>query len=185
MKYIKLLILFFLLISYPNKLFGSESIINQLKEGGKIVMIRHAYAPGNGDPKNFSIKDCLTQRNLNKRGIKQSKIIGSFFKLNKIPIDIILSSEWCRCKDTAFYAFQSFKTKSFLNSFYDNRFRKNKDKQIAELKDYIKKWNGQKNLILITHYVVVNELLDIGINSGEMIIINQKFNVIGKLENKL
>ena len=185
MNYIKLLILFFLIFFFQVKNSASEILVDKLKEGGKIIMIRHAYAPGNGDPDNFLIEDCTTQRNLNKKGVNQSKKIGNFFKENKIQVDIVLSSEWCRCKDTAFYAFQSFKTKSFLNSFYDNRFRKNKDKQIAELKDYIKKWNGQKNLILITHYVVVNELLDIGINSGEMIIIDQKFNVIGKLENKL
>ena len=55
----------------------------------------------------------------------QSKKIGNFFKENKIPIDIVLSSEWCRCKDTALYAFQNFETKTFLNSFYDIRFQDN------------------------------------------------------------
>ena len=69
-----------------------------------------------------------------------------FFYENKIPIGTVLSSEWCRCKDTAFYAFRDFKTNSFLNSFYDARFQKNKNKQIIELKKYIKKWNGKKIL---------------------------------------
>ena len=148
-------------------------------------MIRHANAPGNGDPNNFLIKDCSTQRNLSKRGIKQSGAIGNFFKKNEIPIGIILSSEWCRCKDTAFYAFQHFETVSFLNSFYDEKFIKNKDNQIKELKNYIKNWNGKKNLILITHYVVIKEILNISSNSGEIVISDFKFNVIGKLKNKL
>ena len=185
MKYNKLLIQFFLLVFPLIQLSASENIVNQLKDGGKIVMIRHAYAPGNGDPSNFSIQDCSTQRNLSKRGIEQSKIIGKFFYENKIPIGTVLSSEWCRCKDTAFYAFRDFKTNSFLNSFYDARFQKNKNKQIIELKKYIKKWNGKKNLILITHYVVIDELLGVSSNSGEIIVSGIEFNIIGKLENKL
>ena len=185
MKYIKLLILFFLIIFNSNSLSASNSLINELKDGKKIIFIRHSYAPGNGDPNNFSINDCSTQRNLNKKGIQQSKDIGNFFKNNRIPIDRIYSSEWCRCKDTAFYAFRYFKTKSFLNSFYDARFKKNKNKQIIELKKYIKRWNGKKNLILITHYVVIDELLGVSSNSGEIIVSGLKFNVIGKLENKL
>ena len=96
-----------------------------------------------------------------------------------------MSSEWCRCKDTAFYAFKDFETKSFLNSFYDIKFQKNKDRQIKQLKNYIRKWKGEKNLILITHYVVISEILKINTSSGEMIISDNEFNVIGKLDNKL
>ena len=185
MKYIKLLILLLSIIIYSEKLNSSENLINQLKEGGKIIMIRHAYAPGNGDPENFSIKDCSTQRNLDKTGISQSKTIGNFFIENNIDVGIILSSEWCRCKDTALYAFQDFKTNPFLNSFYDSRFRKNKDQQIRELKNYISKWNKEKNLVLITHYVVINELLSISADSGEIIVSDLKFNVIGQIKTKL
>jgi len=185
MKYIKLLILFLLIVFSFNILSASDNIVDQLREGGKIVMIRHAYAPGGGDPDKFLIEDCSTQRNLSKLGIKQSKMIGSFFKNNKIPIDIVLSSEWCRCKDTAFYAFKNFKTNSFLNSFFDSRYQNNKDKQMIELKKFIKNWKGKKNLILITHYVVIKEILKVNPNSGEIIISDHEFNVIGKLKNKL
>ena len=185
MKYIKLLILLYLIIFYSIKLSASSDIVDHLKEGGKIVMIRHAFAPGNGDPYNFLINDCSTQRNLNQKGIEQSKKIGSFFKKNKIPVDIVFSSEWCRCKDTAMHAFKNFETNSFLNSFYDPRFQNNKNEQIKRLKEYIKKWQGKKNLILITHYVVIKEILNVSSNSGEMIISDIEFNVIGKLENKL
>jgi len=185
MKYIKLLILFLLLIFYPIKLYASDELVHSLKEGGKIVMIRHAYAPGSGDPSNFSIKDCSTQRNLSKNGIKQSKKIGNFFKKNKIPIHIVLSSEWCRCKDTALHAFKNFETNSFLNSFYNINFQKNKEDQITELKNYIKKWDKKKNLVLITHYVVISEILNVSSNSGEIIVSDIEFKVIGNLENKL
>ena len=169
---------FFLLSSDVN---ANDKLINLLNKGGKIVFIRHALAPGTGDPKNFNIKNCSSQRNLNNKGINQSKKIGFFFFKNKIPIDKVLSSEWCRCKDTAKFAFQKYETYSALNSFYDTKFRKNKKKQINDLKDYIDKWNGKKNLILVTHFVIISELLDVTSSSGEIIIVDKKFNIIGNL----
>ena len=59
---------------------SNETLKDILKEGGKVIFIRHAYAPGTGDPKNFDINDCSTQRNLNKRGINQSKKVGIFLQ---------------------------------------------------------------------------------------------------------
>ena len=104
----KFFISFFILLSFFfNNAFANNAILNSLKEGNKIVFIRHALAPGNGDPDNFVINDCSTQRNLSQKGIEQSKNIGNFFRENKIKIDAVLSSEWCRCKDTAFHAFEN------------------------------------------------------------------------------
>ena len=152
-RFVRILALSFFLFS--NSVSSNEKLINPLKEGGKLIFIRHAYAPGNGDPKNFDLKDCVTQRNLNQEGINQSKKIGLFFTRNKIQIDKVLSSEWCRCKDTARYAFNNYKTFNALNSFYDVRFAKNKVKQIKDLKKYISSWNSKKNLVLVTHFVVI------------------------------
>ena len=61
------------LFVFSNLAHSNENLINSLKEGGKLIFIRHAYAPGNGDPKKFNLKDCSTQRNLSKIGIEQSK----------------------------------------------------------------------------------------------------------------
>ena len=72
------------------------------KEGNKIILIRHALAPGRGDPKEFKLEDCKTQRNLNRTGINQSKKIGKLFKKNKVPVDQVLSSQWCRCKAVSY-----------------------------------------------------------------------------------
>ena len=87
----------------------------QAQEGNKIILIRHALAPGAGDPAGFEINDCVTQRNLNQVGIDQSKKIGELFKEYKVSIDQVLSSQWCRCKDTAKYAFKDYKEFSPLN----------------------------------------------------------------------
>ena len=173
------LILFIGLLNLNNNAFSSDKILNSLKEGKKLVFIRHAIAPGNGDPDNFNIKDCSTQRNLSKNGIIQSKKIGQFFKKNQIKIDKVLSSEWCRCKDTAKIAFKSFKTFDALNSFYDEKFAHNEAKQIKSLKKYIKNWQNDDNLILVTHFVVISSILNVGASSGEIVISDKNFNVIG------
>ena len=176
-----LTLLFIGLLNFTNHALSDEKILSSLNEGKKLIFIRHAIAPGNGDPDNFNIKDCSTQRNLSKNGINQSKKIGLFFKNNKIKIDKVLSSEWCRCKDTAKYAFEDFETFDALNSFYDERFAANEIKQINDLQKYIKKWNSDKNLVLITHFVVISSILNIGSSSGEIIIADKNFNIIGSV----
>ena len=181
MKYIKPLILLILIIIFPNISDASENIINQLKEGGKVIFIRHGFAPGNGDPDNFLVNDCSTQRNLDKNGINQSKKIGLFFKSNKIKIDKVLSSEWCRCTDTAKYAFENFETFDALNSFYDERFSANETKQINDLKQYIKNWKSDKNLVFVTHYVVISSIFNTGTSSGEIIVSDKNFNILGSV----
>jgi len=176
-----LTILFIGFLNINTNAFSDDIILNSLKEGKKLVFIRHAIAPGNGDPNNFDINDCSTQRNLDKNGIAQSKKIGLFFKNNKIKIDKVLSSEWCRCKDTAKYAFKKFDTFDALNSFYDERFAANEAKQIKDLKNYIKKWDSDKNLILVTHFVVISSILNTSSSSGEIIISDENLNIIGSI----
>ena len=173
------LILILGLFTFKNNVYDSDKILDSLKEGKKIIFIRHALAPGNGDPDKFNINDCTTQRNLSESGIIQSKNIGLFFEKNKIKIDKILSSEWCRCKDTAKIAFKNFETFNALNSFYDEKFASNEDIQIKNLKKYIKSWESDKNLILVTHFVVISSILNIGTSSGEMIISDKNYNIIG------
>ena len=157
----------------------NKDLFNQLKDGGKLIFIRHAYAPGSGDPDNFNLNDCSTQRNLSEEGRKQAEYIGEFFRDKKIKIDKVLSSEWCRCKETAKIAFKNFSTNSFLNSFFSHEYSKNKDKQIKSLKAYVEKFKSDKNLIFITHYVLISEVLNYGPSSGEIVVSDKKFNIIG------
>ena len=170
----------FLFIVFSTPINSQEELINLIKDGNKLIFIRHAYAPGSGDPINFDLNDCSTQRNLNEEGINQSKKIGKFFSKNKIQIDKVLSSEWCRCKDTAKFAFNKYTTFNALNSFYDPRFEKNKDKQVIDLKKYILNLNSKQNIVLITHFVVISEILNISASSGEIIVSDREFNIIGR-----
>ena len=176
-----LTILFIGMLNFVSYAYSDDKILNLLSEGKKLIFIRHAIAPGNGDPNNFDINDCSTQRNLDEKGIEESEKIGLFFKNNKIKIDKVLSSQWCRCKDTAKYAFKNFETFNALNSFYDEKFAANEAKQIKDLKNYIKNWNSDKNLVLVTHFVVISSILNIGTSSGEIIISDKNFNIIGSI----
>ena len=182
MKFIKFLLIIFITINYPIKADSNQNLINELKQGGKLIFIRHAYAPGGGDPNNFEINDCNTQRNLSDSGREQANKIGSFFKINKILIDKVYSSEWCRCKETALIAFNDFEHKSFLNSFFSSKFAQNKESQIKKLKKFINNWDGKKNLVFVTHYVVISEILNYGSSSGEIVISDKDLKVIDTME---
>ena len=182
MKFIKFLLILFISINTSIKADSKKTIIDELQQGGKLIFIRHAYAPGGGDPDNFNINDCSTQRNLNDKGKDQSKKIGNFFRENNILLENIYSSEWCRCKETALIAFKNFEKKSFLNSFFSEKFAKNKNNQIKELKKFIKDWNGKQNLVFVTHYVVISEILNYASSSGEIVIVNKKFKIIDTIQ---
>jgi len=181
MKIFNYLIILICIIS-PVKADLNQNIISELKKGGKIIFIRHAYAPGGGDPNNFDLNDCNTQRNLNDDGRLQSKKIGDFFKKNKISIEKVYSSEWCRCKETASIAFRSFETKNFLNSFFSERFMENRENQVENFNKFINNWSGKGNLIFVTHYVVISEILNYAPSSGEIIVSDKQLKVIDSLE---
>ena len=142
MKLLKFLLLIFICLTTSIKADLNKNLINQLEEGEKLIFIRHAYAPGNGDPSNFNLYDCSTQRNLSKEGRKQAQKIGDFFEENKIKIGKVFSSEWCRCKETADIAFEDYSTKNFLNSFYSQKYLINKTKQIEELTNYVQQFKS-------------------------------------------
>ncbi len=177
----KLLALLFLFFSH-NQTYANQEVLNALQEGEKLVFIRHALAPGGGDPNNFNLQDCSTQRNLDFNGISQAKKIGKFFEENNIQIDQVLSSEWCRTKDTASNAFGNYKTFNALNSFFSTKFFKNREKQMKDLRRFIYSWNNKKNIVFITHYVVILEVLDIPVNSGEIVVADKNYKVIGTIE---
>ncbi len=182
MKFLKIILILFISLTTLVKADSKKNIIENLKTGGKLIFIRHAYAPGGGDPQNFNIYDCSTQRNLSESGRIQSRKIGNFFTENKIKIENVYSSEWCRCKETASLAFENFKTKSFLNSFFSSKFAQNKNSQMRDFQKFLLDWDEKTNLIFVTHYVVITEILDYPPSSGEIVISNKNFKIIDTLE---
>ena len=182
MKFFKIIFITFIFLTCGVKADLNQNLIKKFQQGGKLIFIRHAYAPGSGDPKNFNLNDCSTQRNLNDSGREQSKNIGNFFSRHNIKINKVYSSEWCRCKETAFIAFERFETKKFLNSFYSPQFAKNRKKQVKKFQEFINNWDKKDNLIFVTHYVFISEILNYAPSSGEIIIADKYFNIVDTLE---
>ena len=184
MKYIKFIIIILISLTSSIKAEIDKDILASLKEGNKLIFIRHAYAPGGGDPDNFDVNDCNTQRNLSDSGRQQAKNISNFFIENQINFKRVYSSEWCRCKETAKIAFGDFETKNFLNSFFSQKFAKNRKKQMNDLNNFVDNYKDDGNLVFVTHYVVISEALNYAPSSGEVVVADKKFNKISSFEIK-
>ena len=182
MKIFKTIFITFIFLTCTVKADLDQNLIKEFQQGGKLIFIRHAYAPGSGDPKNFNLNDCSTQRNLNDSGKEQSRNIGTLFSKYNIKITNIYSSEWCRCKETANIAFKKFKTKKFLNSFYSAQFEKNRKKQVQDFENFLETWNKKDNIVFVTHYVVISEILGYPTSSGEIVVTDKNLNIVDTLE---
>ena len=181
-KIISLILSLFIFL-FSAQLNASDQAWNIAQEGNKIILIRHSLAPGGGDPTGFKINNCKTQRNLNRTGINQSKKIGKLFKKYKVPVDQVLTSQWCRCIDTAKYAFGNYKEFTALNSTFQSPYNKNEGKQLKDLYSFVKKWNGKgKNLVLITHYSIITAVTNAVPSSGEIVVADKNFKVLGTIQ---
>ena len=178
---LSLKVILFFIISF--QLNASEQSWKIAQEGDKIILIRHSLAPGGGDPAGFKVDDCKTQRNLNRTGINQSKKIGKLFKKNKVPVDQVLSSQWCICKDTDKYAVGNFKEFTALNSTFQSPYDQNEAKQLKDLYAFVKDWNSNgKNLVLVTHYSIITAVTNAVPSSGELVITDKNFEVLGTIK---
>lgn len=154
----------------PDRVAGQqEAGWDLLQQGGFVVLIRHAKAPGFGDPPNFRIGDCATQRNLSEEGRRQARSLGESFRRRNIPIEKVYSSQWCRCKDTAELAFGEFQEHPALNSFFEQP--ELKTAQTETLIAFLQSQRPHRgNLILVTHQVNITALTEIVPAQGEMTI---------------
>lgn len=148
-----------------------------VSEGRYFIIMRHAIAPGVGDPEEFSLVNCKTQRNLSEIGVQQANRIGNRFRANGILSAEIYASQWCRCQDTAKHlGLGVVNDLSDLNSFFrDFALR---DSRINGLLDWLRNYSQSetsgntisKPLVLVTHQVNISALLGVGVTSGEMVI---------------
>ena len=153
--------------------FGEENFISleKLKKHdiNKVIFLRHALAPGNGDPSNFNVNDCSTQRNLDQVGIDQSRMLGNTLKKIGIKFSKIYSSFWCRCKDTAMnMEVGEFKTHLGLNSFYEKH--ADRETTLRKLNNLIKSFNKLDGpYLLVTHYVNILAFTGLSTSSGGIV----------------
>ncbi|WPZ36333.1 histidine phosphatase family protein [Thalassobaculum sp. OXR-137] len=142
-----------------------------MRRPGAIAVMRHAYAPGTGDPDAFRLGDCSTQRNLNDEGRDQARRIGEAFRQNGIEIHRVLTSQWCRSAETAeLLGLGKPEPLPSLNSFFDARGRR--DEQTAATVAFLRDQPADRRLVLVTHQVNISALTGRGTASGEFVIID-------------
>ena len=176
-----------ILLFTPNTASAEQSdLIARMKAGGHILMIRHALAPGNGDPSEFKLGDCATQRNLDERGRMQSRNIGRWLRTNGIKSARVYSSQWCRCLETAALMEMGTVTElSGLNSFYELPL--NRESNLNALNKFISRQPVYGELIiLVTHYVTIAAITNETIASGESVLLelheDAPYRVVGSLK---
>ncbi len=143
-----------------------------VKSGEAVVIMRHAIAPGIGDPQEFDIEDCSTQRNLSEAGRQQAAAIGDVLRSNGIEEAQVLSSQWCRCLETArLLNLGDPQPTEMLNSFFEDRLAE--PEQTRELKESLREWSNRRSgaLVMVTHQVNITALTGQFVGSGDMLII--------------
>ncbi len=150
---------------------NNSALIKAMQDGGHILMMRHANAPGFGDPDNFQIGDCSTQRNLDEQGRQQAVKIGDKLRSNNIETDAVYSSQWCRCLDTARLLDMGTVTEMPpLNSFY--QMPQNREPNLHALKQFIaEQKTDSKLIIMVTHHVTIAAISGQNVASGNAVLL--------------
>ena len=138
-----------------------------------MALLRHAIAPGTGDPSDFTLRDCSTQRNLSDQGREQAVRIGKRFRGHGIMTAGVYSSQWCRCLDTAeLLDLGPVEELPALNSFFQDFGRR--DAQTRALNDWLGGRQRGRPLVLVTHQVNITALTGVYPASGELVVIHRR-----------
>ncbi len=152
---------------------AGEDLAARLAEPGHIAIMRHALAPGTGDPANFALGDCATQRNLSEAGRRQARRTGAFLRRVGITEARVFSSQWCRCLDTAeLLDLGPVEPLPALNSFFRNRERG--PAQTRQLRAQIAKMDLLQPVVLVTHQVNITRLTGVFPSSGEIVVLRRQ-----------
>ena len=172
-----------LAFSAPARAEANEALWSLLRGGGQVVMIRHAATDRSiGDPPNFRLDDCSTQRNLSDAGRADAMRIGAAFRARQIPVGRVLSSQWCRCLETARLAFGVTELWEAVNStFRDKSLEPERTRRVREL---LAERPAQGNLVLVTHQLNIGAAVGVYPAEGELVVVTplgSGFRVAGRI----
>ncbi|MDX6748747.1 histidine phosphatase family protein [Geminicoccaceae bacterium 1502E] len=160
-----------------------DALWQALEQGGLVVLLRHATAPGTGDPAGFRLDDCRTQRILSEAGREEARRLGAEFRARGVAVGRVLSSRWCRCLETArlldLAPVEPFEP---LDSFFTERSRR--EIRTEALRRFVAGWRGPGNALLVTHQVNITALTGIFPGSGEAVLLRPwrgGFQILGRL----
>jgi phosphohistidine phosphatase SixA len=160
---------------------------DQLRRGGNVILLRHGSTlPGLGDPPEFKLDDCSTQRNLSGAGRDEARRIGERLKRERVPIAQVYTSPWCRCRDTAMLAFGKAEDWTPLSSVFD---APDRDREYTErVKKRVGTYSSREmkgNIVMVTHNVNIASLTKLSVAPGEMVVVRPDgccgLRVVGRL----
>lgn len=180
-------VLVFFAIARPGgatELAQGDAAWRMLAESGSVAMIRHGRTSGGaGDPPGFKLDDCPTQRNLTDAGRAQVKALGEQFRAHGVQVTAVLSSQWCRCLDTARLAFDRAEPWAPLNNLHGRRERE--AAQNAEVRKRIAAWKGPGTLVLVSHGANISPLTGVYPGEGDVVVLRPDaatdFRVVGRI----
>ncbi len=147
-------------------------------DGRHVMLMRHALAPGTGDPADFDVDDCATQRNLSPAGRDQARRIGELLRARGVADADVRTSQWCRCRETAeLLGIGEVRELKALNSFF--RRVVNRPIQTRAVLDFVLSYTDDRPLFLVTHQVNITALTGVFPGSGDIVI--ARLNAEGKL----
>ncbi|MBW4657990.1 MAG: histidine phosphatase family protein [Drouetiella hepatica Uher 2000/2452] len=158
-----------------------QDIWAQMRQGtGYVVLLRHAQTvDGTGDPPGFQLNDCATQRNLSEAGRQQAIRIGKAFRDRGIPIRQVLSSQYCRCLDTArLLDLGEVESSAMLNSTFTDR--GNEAEQSAQVRQQIlNHLNTSGVIVMVSHFVNIGAISGVNPPAGGAVVVrtNQQGNL--------
>jgi phosphohistidine phosphatase SixA len=159
-----------------------QDIWTQMRENnGYVVLLRHAQTvPGTGDPPGFELDDCTTQRNLSAEGREQAVGIGRGFRDRQITIQQVLSSQYCRCLDTArLLNLGNVQPSPMLNSIFEDRTTATQQNEQVR-QEIFNHRNTSGVMVMVSHFANIGEISGISPDSGEAVVV--KANQQGNLE---
>jgi phosphohistidine phosphatase SixA len=158
----------------------ASDLSDKLESSDYVLLMRHALAPGVGDPSRYTLDDCKTQRNLSAEGRNQALAVGNWLKKQGLKAADVRSSAWCRCKDTAERLnFNGFKVEPSLGSFFDEMEKSAERTQaLQKLIAERRQTKGPQALILVTHHVNIYAYVGENVGSGDLVL--AKVDSLGK-----
>jgi broad specificity phosphatase PhoE len=171
-------------VTSPDPAAASERLWKLLKEGGRVVLVRHAVTTaGSGDPSGMRLDHCRTQRNLTEEGRRHARRIGEEFRARGIVVDRVLSSPWCRCLDTARLAFGAAEISPALGNLFGRP--ENRERQVREMQAIVDAHAGAGVLVLVSHGSTIHALTGVSPGMGEAVVVTRRgkgrFDVAGRL----
>jgi phosphohistidine phosphatase SixA len=153
---------------------GTAAAQNVFVEPGDVVLVRHANAPGVGDPPGLKLDDCATQRNLDDTGRAEARKLGDEFLARHLRVGAVLTSQWCRTRETARIAFGADKVRDepAFNSFFGGNPAANAA-QTARAREILKQWAGPGVLVAVTHQVNILALASVPAATVEMVVMRK------------